>query len=430
MSAEFSEQSLASPSHAFFAVGDHQNLRRKLLAEPLDAAAIRYALNYQLLFSERIFFIAEDMLVNERLMGLLLNEYRPILVDGLFVPLLRRPFETIADCARYLTAADYYNQTGDEIWRQYLRQIKATKHAVGFFDPDEAYAHFTAVARAYLTDARVLRDLGVTVPASSIDAGVTQAARAAKRTEWRRSAIFAYADELAQGRLIGDARVLRQLGSVIYMAHFGGLFRQVSVFPRWYVPYIDVLAALPVGLTGELPQMAENVTIELEALLPHARKQDLAEMDVSDIYELRESAAFKAYVDALLEPGAPTLRRTNRVLATIGDYLETIDRYVAERQSGMHDATQRGRAALGIVRGSGATAGVLSLVDIVAGVAGPAADLTLAGLALCFLVLERELSGGLDAAAAERRQFWQTYCGVDGTFAAQISPLRGRFDLA
>ena len=419
MVREFVGTELASPSHTFFAIGDHQNLRAEVVAHPLSDADLRFALNHHLLFSERIFFIAEDMLVNERLMGLLVNRYRPLLTDGLFVPLLRDGFDSIADCEKYLSATDYYNQTGDGVWRQHLRNLRKVKPSIGRFDAGEAYAHFSGVARGYFGDEALLRRLRITVPPALIDREMSSLLRSAGRDHWRRSALFRLADNVAGAGAPEDAKAIRRLASVIYTSHYAGLFGQVGAYPDWYQRYIGSLLALPVS-AAEQPSDARS---HLAAVLPHTRQQDIASLDLEDIYRLRATKEFAAYLAAVNDTSAPPERKYATLLNALTQYLAVLDERIAEQQSGTAAGIGATRRTLALVRLVSAAGAVLGLAEVALDPA-TTTELLLAGAGVVMLSVDRLVNRHLTELEQRRRTFWLDYCGNPGTFEAQVQRLR------
>ncbi|MEV8440900.1 hypothetical protein AB0425_26280 [Actinosynnema sp. NPDC051121] len=419
MAREYSGTGLASPSYTFFAIGDHQNLRAEVVARPLSDADLRFALNHHLLFSERIFFIAEDMLVNERLMGLLVNRYRPVLSDGLFVPLLRNAFDSIADCEKYLSAADYYNQTGDGVWRQHLRNLRKVPLSIGRFDADEAYAHFSGVARGYFGDEALLRRLRITVPPTVIDREMSALLRSAGREHWRRSALFRLADGVAGAGAPDDARSIRRLASVVYTSHYAGLFGQVGAFPGWYQRYIGSLLALPMS-AAEQPSDARS---HLAAVLPHTRQQDIASLDLADIYRLRATKEFAAYLAAVNDTTAPPERKHATLLNALTRYLAVLDERIAELQSGTAVRVRSTRRNLALVRLASAVGAVLGLAEVAV---DPAmmTEFLLAGAGVVMLSVDHLVGRNLTELEQRRRTFWLDYCGNSGTFEAQVQRLR------
>jgi len=416
---------IGSPSHSFFAVGDHQNLRRETTPRPLTSTDVRLALNFQLLFSARLFLIAEDMLVNEHLMHLLLDEYRDVLTSGLFVPMLRTSYDSIADCRLYLEAQDYYNQTGTVVWKESLSRIVTMDPVVGRYDEAAAYEHFTEVARFYLGDQALLRDLEIDVPASEISSGVDTICRETGRSHWRRSALYHFADSVALRGHARDARKLRQLASVVYMAHFAGLFEQVGLFPQWYRPIVSRLTALDIDGINAGVETPSPVS-QLERVLPNSRLEDVGHLTWEDIAFLRETREFHEYTLALESHASARLAPTDPIVRAISSYLEEIDRYVAEKRSGVRRNASRTRKSLGLVRKTLASGAVLAIADITLGgptLLEPPVSLAVAGTGLAFLISERQLASRLSALEQERARYWNAYCAPEGTFAAQISKL-------
>ncbi|CAL9539377.1 hypothetical protein SUDANB95_04165 [Actinosynnema sp. ALI-1.44] len=419
MVREYARSDLASPMHAFFAIGDHQNLRSEVAPDPVVEGDLRYALNHHLLFSERIFFIAEDMLVNERLMSLLVNDYRPLLTDGLFVPLLRDEHDSLADCEKYLTAADYYNQTGDAVWRQYLRTLKKTRLSVGRFDANEAYAHFSEVARGYFRDAELLRRLNIPVPPPELDRAVSGVLRETGRDLWRRSALFRVADDVAKRAGADTGRSIRMLASVIYTSHYAGLFKQVGIYPEWYQRYIGLLLALPLSSSDQ----PAGVQAQLTAVMPNTRQQDIAGLPLAEIYRLRETREFTAYLDAVRGSSDHPERHQATVVNALTRYLSVMDERVAERQSGAAGGIRAARRNLAMIRVVSAVGAVLGLAEVAV---DPAAltEAALAGAGVVMVVLDRLAARHLTELEQRRRTFWLDYCGNSGTFEAQVQRLR------
>lgn len=421
---------LASAANSFFAAGDHQNLRHEVLSNPLTAADIRYMLNYQLLFTDRITFIADDILVNEALVSLLANHYRPALELGLFVPLLRKGYDSIADSRHYLSAADFYNQTGAEGWQRSLDKVQRIKMQVAHFDQDEAYAHFTEVAQRYLADENLIASLGLTAPPGAIDDGVTRLLRMSGRTYWRRSALFALADEFQSSGKPDDARALRRISSVIYMAHFGGLFQQVSVFPGWYEPYVSRLASITSVHAQTVLKADTRVISSLELVMPNTRKDDLAKLTLDDVLALRASRQFRGYISTLTS-GAQTTDSIEKVITALASYLLTVDEHIADQAPKGESIGKRPRKALGLVKKASDSGTVLGFVDVVTAgqfTPGVAIDAVIGGSALVLLAFDKAISKRNEKVQADRRDWWNTYCGSDGTFSAQVAKLRGRLD--
>jgi hypothetical protein len=420
---------IGSPANSFFAVGDHQNLRREVLPQPLTDADLRFALNYQLLFAERLFLIAEDLLTNERLMALLLGDYRLAIDEGLFVPMIRDRFDSIEDCGSYLEEADYYNQTGETIWRHNLRKLSRRPLTVGFFDESAAYGHFTEGAMRLLADPVLLQVSGIKVPPASLDAAITAVTRDAGRNTWRRSAMFRVADQMAKAGDQQQAAALRRLASVLYMAHFGGLFGQTSVFPRWYAPYIALLTSIPRQFAGEPDHRPLDVPLEIRQALPNTRAEDIGALTMGQILQLRSTSQFSSYI-AALSVAEPSYASVDRVAVALAGHLEAIDDIVAERQSGAGAAPRQKRAALSLIRGSSMAGAVIGLADAAVGGLDPASGLVLAGSGLLFIAAERALGGNLREDEQQRREYWSAYCGTDGTFSAQVGGIRARLDQA
>ncbi len=419
---------IANPAYCYFGVGDQQNLRPEVTAAPLTSSDLRGALNFHLLFSERLFLVAEDMLLNERLMALLLNEYRDCFELGLFVPLLREGYDDIRDCVSYLSAGDLYNRGGRVLWEQSLNQVAKLKLVRATFDPDSAYDHYTSVLRKYIGVPGLLRGFGVSLEPAAVENGIQAVAADAGRKNWRRSAVFNFSRTLEARGLTADAHRLRALSSVLYMGHFGGLLNQPVAFPDWYTSYVERLSSTDATDINYLlgAESLSGTVATLDRLLPHTRREDIAQLGFRDVLALRQTSEFHDYIRSLHSGGRGLVAATN-VLSLLDGYLHRIDEFFAERVSGSA-WTQRPRASrLALVRGSAAGATVLGLADVLTGGAytpGSLPDMTLAGSALVLLILERVLDGAYNESARVCRQYWSEYCSADGTFSSQVTRLR------
>lgn len=422
------QQDIASRANSFFAFGDHQNLRPQVLSIPLGRYDLKYALNYQFLFTDRVYFVAEDLLVNEALVSLLAQQYRPALEDGLFVPLLRDDFDSLADCREYLSAPDFYNQTGAETWQRSIDDLVSIRMDTASFSQEAAYAHFTDVAQRYFSDGELLSGLGLTIPAASIDQGVTSISRQANRAYWRRSAFFAFADKLESAGHRDDARRLRRISSVIYMAHFGGLFNQVSVFPGWYEPYIARMTSIHSISLDSATLNQDDAVSSLELVLPNTRKDDLATLSFNDVLNLRATKEFARYIGTLREaPSTPA--GAESVVLGLANYLTAIDNYIADRSLTGRSATERSRRALTLVKRTSDAGTLIGFADVVMSgrlTSDLAINAALGSSALLLLVIDRAVDRRLDSIELRRRNWWNSYCGSDGTFSAQVAKLRGR----
>jgi hypothetical protein len=297
-------------------------------------------------------------------------------------------------------------------------------HRTAHFDEESAYTHFTEVVRLYLRDDDFLESVGIGLSAAALDSGVSTILRDAGRRHWRRSAIFAFADELQRDGESHDAIRLRQVASVVYMAHFGGLFGQVCLFPRWYEPYLSIMTAVP--MTKATSGSAKIVT-ELRALLPNTRKDDLAQLSVEDLYRLRNTKAFATYRTALDEGGSANA--FDDVLTALAGYLMIVDEYVAERQSAVRPRTTAARVSLGLIKRATDAGVVVSVADVATGgqyTPGVLPDAAIVGSGLVFLVLGHVVARRLGSLEEQRRRYWNDYCGADGTFSAQIARIRER----
>ena len=129
---ELSPGALASPANAFFAVGDHQNFRLETSPHPLTSRDLRNELHFYLLFCDRLSLVAEDLILNERLTGLLLRpEYCVLLEEGVFVPLLRSHYDSFPEVLRYLRKPDLYNPVPQGVWLPLLAELEKQKMYIG-----------------------------------------------------------------------------------------------------------------------------------------------------------------------------------------------------------------------------------------------------------------------------------------------------------
>lgn len=426
---EFSPEKLAGPTNAFFAVGDHQNLRNETANVPMNIDDIRNELHFYLLFCNRLTLVAEDLLLNEHLTSLLLApDYRELLETGVFVPLLRSHYDTFADVIHYLKKPDLYNPVPSEVYSPLLAQLKGLKLFIGRFDEDLAYENFTTIARHYFLSPLIMRRLRLEKISNSVSQRMDALCVQAKRTQWRRSLLFYYAQELDGIGMSHQARAVRHIASVLYSAQYSGYFNQLPAFPDWYGQYLGPLTGILPRLTNQPERLCHLKSISLEYLSPHIKPQ-AGRVSLRDILEIRQSSQFKSYISELEKSNAAF--ETNQVsehtfLAALESYIRFIDRRFGEIFSRKRTAKRRKERFLSITRYTTPVGIIVSLIGTAAAIATDYPITKISGplwstISLSFFLYRMKLERDVAQIDIETAKFWSAWCTPKGTFAATLA---------
>lgn len=426
---ELSSEALASPANAFFAIGDHQNLRAETALHPLNSQELKDELHFYLLFCDRLTLVAEDLLLNEQLTQLLLlPEYHSLFTEGIFVPLLRSHYDTLEDVKQYLTKPDLYNPVGDETWISLLKKLKQHKLYIGRFDENQSYSNFTEIARYYMLNPSFMAQFGAGQIIQPLSSRIDELRKQANRTEWRRSLFFYYAKELEKQKQKRLARTIRHISSVLYTAQFCGQFKQLPAFPSWYNRYLKNTTGISPRVNNDFYDVKELKRISLQ-FLSSKIKPEAGKVHIQEILRIRESSEFRRYNEELKtfnNLGAGNDLDKYAFAGALVRYLQFLDQRFGEISIDRHKEKRKLQQQISILDMATPVGAVISVSSLILSeLAGVPLSKFVSPIwsyiTLSFFAYKRLIKEDATQIEIEAAKFWSSYCSPNGTFAATLT---------
>jgi len=393
-------------------------------------------LHFYLLFSERLTLVAEDLLLNERLTSILLSaEYRNLLTEGVFVPLLRAHYDSFTDVTQYLKKPDLYTPVSEVAWRPALDQLNKAKIYVGRFDEREAYSNFSDIARFYMFDQAFMEKFEAGDLVSTLPTRIDELRQHANRTELRRSLFFHYAKELEKSKKRRLARLVRHISSVLYTAQFCGQFKQLPAFPGWYKKVLTKTTGIAPQPDGNISLVRELKTVSLRNLSA-AIKPEAGLATIEDILEIRSSKHFERFLTETKrfnDAGANNEVLKMEFVHSLRDYLEFLDDRFAEVVRGVRKEKKKLERQISFLEMStpmGVVLGVTSFI-LTSTLGVPLSAVTSAlwwYTSLAFFAYKREAKKEIETIDLETAKFWSLRCSPGGTFAASLTSAAPRIE--